>query len=771
MNDFPPTSSFPEEYNTMDQYSYTVKTRSDKLINYFLLTFFAIGLFLATFYDTWNIALGVGGIVLLAYYSVKWAMPESNLYQYVLSVCLGIYMAQFIYQMHGLFEMHFFAFIGSAILITYQNWKLQIPMLVFVVIHHLGLNYLQSVGYGGVYFTTFDYLEMQTIAFHIVLTAAIFFICGLWSYHLNKYNGSQLSMIVHIQERKQHEEVLKRLNSALLVSTQEAMNAKKDAENAAQAKSIFLATMSHEIRTPMNGVLGMTSLLAETILTVEQQDYVNVISTSGDALINVINDILDYTKIESGHVDLEEQHFELNKCVEDVFDLFITKASEQNIDLLYEIDPELPEILVGDGFRLRQILINLISNAMKFTQKGEVHLSIKKQSLEDAKLTLLFEIRDTGIGIPEEKLSRLFKAFSQVDSSSTRKYGGTGLGLVISEKLVNLMKGTISVSSIINEGTIFSFTIEVAISNQTIPLSVIHDPALNSGKKVLVVDDNHTNLRILKGQLELWNFIPLIVDNPKEAIEILNSGLNIHLVITDMQMPELDGVELAKAIKATKNDMPIVLLSSVGDESKYKYPELFAAVLNKPAKTKQLRGVIHQALNQYTANNPPAVTAKSAGLLPSDLAISYPLQILIAEDHPINLKLATRILNKLGYDPDYAQNGLQAVKMYKNKNYDLILMDILMPEMDGLEATKIIRAAGGAQPKIIAMTANVMSEDKNACFLAGMDDYLAKPINIEALLAMLIKTSTERIQYSSFDGLISEQANMHDLKRSGNRLT
>lgn len=757
MAGIPLSNPFHDVTDTLEAYRFDVKKRSDKLINYFLIAFFISGLILAQFYDTWNIAIGVGGLTLLAYYSIKWLMPDSTLYQYVLSVCLGIFMAQFIYQMHGMFEMHFFAYIGSAILITYQNWKLQVPMLIFVAIHHLGLNYLQSVGYGGVYFTTFDYLESQTIFIHIILTAVIFFICGLWAHHLNKYNGTQSAMLAYINEKKEHQEALEKLNNELKVSNQVAVDARKDAERAAQAKSIFLATMSHEIRTPMNGVMGMTSLLTETPLNDEQRDFVNVISTSGEALLNVINDILDYSKIESGHLDLEEQSFELVKCIEDVIDLFTKRAAVQKLDLLYEIDHNLPEILIGDGFRLRQILINLVSNAMKFTKQGEVHLSVKQQAAEGDMVSILFEIRDTGMGIPEEKLSKLFKPFSQVDSSNTRKFGGTGLGLVISEKLVNLMQGTISVRSKEHHGTVFSFTIKALAGTAEQQLTAFNDPGQNVGKKVLVVDDNHTNLRILKGQLELWSFVPTICNTPMQALELLSVPSNFDLVITDMQMPDIDGVDLAQRIRTTHKDLPIILLSSVGDESKHKYPELFSAVLNKPAKTKQLRGIIHQTLHVQTSAN--QAKEKTTNLLKADFAISYPLQILLAEDHPINLKLAMKILNKLGYDPDFAQNGREAVEMYTRKNYDLILMDVLMPEMDGLEATRVIRQSTGLQPKIIAMTANVMSEDKNACFVAGMDDYLSKPLHIGALLEQLSKTSAERIRNKSFDGLITEQEN------------
>jgi signal transduction histidine kinase/ligand-binding sensor domain-containing protein/DNA-binding response OmpR family regulator len=529
---------------------------------------------------------------------------------------------------------------------------------------------------------------------------------------------------------------------------EEAEKARQDAEKANQAKSIFLATMSHEIRTPMNGVLGMASLLAETTLTEEQQEYTDTIRSSGEALLTVINDILDFSKIESGNLELDNHSFDLRQCVEEVMDLFAGKSAQKKIDLVYQIDYQIPAQISGDSHRLRQILINLMGNAMKFTHQGEIFVGIDLVKMQDKEIELAFHVRDTGIGIPEDKISRLFKAFSQVDSSTTRKYGGTGLGLIISQRLVELMGGVIWVESKPGLGTTFSFTLKTMISQEIIRQYVHYSMEGNEGKNVLVIDDNLTNLTILKSQLELWKLVPVLASSGPEALVLLMKQ-SFDLVITDMQMPEMDGIQLAQKIKAANEKLPVILLSSVGDESRKKYPELFFSILNKPVKQHQLYRDIQQALRPYgTTKGSNASEQKTQRVLSEDFAKKYPLKIMLAEDNPVNQKLTIRVLNKLGYGHiEVAQNGLEAVEKFHDAFYDVILMDVQMPEMDGLEATRLIRAKHYHQPVIISMTANATQADRDVCIQAGMNDFISKPIKLEDLLHALEK-ACERIMPS-----------------------
>ncbi len=529
-------------------------------------------------------------------------------------------------------------------------------------------------------------------------------------------------------------------DGAVVVFQEISERKRREAADASNlAKSEFLANMSHEIRTPLNGMIGMTDMVLDTDLTREQRDCLETAKQSADALLTVINDILDFSKIEAGKLDLESIDFSLRNCAETALKLFTQQAADKGLELLCDIAPEVPDRVMGDPGRLRQILLNLISNALKFTSHGEVGLRMRVESTNQAATLVRFVVTDTGIGIPAEKQESIFSPFRQADSSTTRRYGGTGLGLTISLRLVSLMGGELSVESEIGSGSKFSFTAKFELAEKTAALDGAMERDALAGIKILVVDDNRTNRRILKKILEGRQAQVVSAESGPEALQLLAHASQMHesyqVVVTDMHMPEMDGFDLVEQIRGNPVTaaIAVLMLSSGGHSAdKQRCRDLrIASYLQKPVRREELLSAILSAAGRL-----PVAAGSS---LASEPGIPLPrrqLKLLLAEDNRVNQAVAMGLLSKLGHTLVVAGNGKEALSLLERQHFDLVFMDIQMPEMDGIAATEKIREGERATHlhiPIIAMTAHAMKGDRERCIDAGMDGYISKPISFSEL--------------------------------------
>ena len=690
----------------------------------------------------------LGGTITAAPVAFALLLPGRAITRHVVAVAQMLTSALLIHLTGGRIETHFHVFGSLAFLAFYRDWKVLITASVVVAADHLlrGFFWPQSV-YGVLSAAWWRSMEHAGwVVFEDVILVRWCFL-GIREMQAIALRTAELE---NTNERV--EQTVVERTAELRVSEERLQHAKEAAEAANRAKSEFLANMSHEIRTPLNGIVGMTDLALDTHLTRIQQEYLSTVKSCADSLLTVINDILDFSKIEAGKLNMEHIGFDVSEVLGDTCKTLGFRAHQKQLELACRIAPEVPANLLGDPGRLRQVIVNLVGNAIKFTERGEVFVQVEVSSQTDQNVLLHFTVSDTGIGIPPDKQARIFKAFEQADNSTTRNYGGTGLGLAISTKLIALMEGRIWVESEVGRGSGFHFTARFDLDHEPAQQKVQRSAAPLEGLPVLVVDDNATNRRILEEVLRNWQMRPTLVPSGAEALAALEQavaeGVAFPLVLLDAQMPEMDGFMLADRIKANRRipNTILMMLSSAAQltDARRCRDVGVAAYLTKPIKQLDLLESILSLLHPAEAKHSVTTSINSATAgnrsLNGSTAALAPLNILLAEDNPVNQRVAAGILEKRGHTVTTVENGQQALQALKVQRFDLVLMDLQMPEMDGFEATTAIREqerTSGAHLPIIAMTARAMSGDREWCLAVGMDGYIAKPVNPKELLATI----------------------------------